>query len=245
MPVDRRKQGDAAFLKGELGFAAAELDATTGWERVHKRRIELQFIEGRVKFPHRFGIGGAKKNWKQSQEKNDYDDPGPHTGSVVTYGMFRQATEPALAGRAVKLGMRQRQLFARPSMCVTLLLLCAAFASADTIVLKNGRKIVALSTVIEGDKVRYETASGSLTLPKSIVDHIEKGPAGSYAAGGANFGLAAPALAPPAFSQNDVEQNTVRDGAVDPKFLAKLDEGAHAGSSRSSSGDEPVLPTPA
>jgi len=84
-------------------------------------------------------------------------------------------------------------------MCATLLLFWAAFASADTIVLKNGRKIAALTAVIEGDKVRYETASGSLTLPKSIVDHIEKGPAGIYASEAANFAMAAPALAPLAF----------------------------------------------
>ena len=48
-------------------------------------------------------------------------------------------------------------------------------AAADTIVLKNGRRIVALAVVEEGDKVRYQTAAGDLTLPKSIVDHIEKG----------------------------------------------------------------------
>jgi len=144
--------------------------------------------------------------------------------------MFRQATKPALAGRAVKLSMRQRQIFARLLMCAIIFLLCAAFGTADTIVLKNGRKIAALSTTIEGDKVRYETASGSLMLPKSIVDHIEKGPAGIYVSEGANFAMAAPALAPLAFSQNDVEQNTVRDGAVDREFLSKLDEGAHGGS---------------
>jgi len=58
-------------------------------------------------------------------------------------------------------------------------LLCAALfcmsggAAADTIVLKNGHKIVVLSVTIEGDKVHYETRNGTLTLPKSIVDHID------------------------------------------------------------------------
>ena len=46
---------------------------------------------------------------------------------------------------------------------------------ADTIVLKNGKRIVALSVVEDGDKIRYETAAGQLSLPKSIVDHIERG----------------------------------------------------------------------
>src|SRR5580704_16511254 len=50
-----------------------------------------------------------------------------------------------------------------------------ARALADKIVLKNGRQILAYSVVEEGNKVRYETAAGQLTIPKSIVDHIEKG----------------------------------------------------------------------
>ena len=54
----------------------------------------------------------------------------------------------------------------------------AASGWADTIVLKNGKRIVALSVVEDGDKIRYETAAGQLSLPKSIVDHIERGPAG-------------------------------------------------------------------
>ena len=36
----------------------------------------------------------------------------------------------------------------------------AASALAETIVLKNGKRIVALSVVEDGDKVRYETAAG-------------------------------------------------------------------------------------
>src|SRR5208282_2218317 len=54
-------------------------------------------------------------------------------------------------------------------------LLAATAARADKIVLKNGRKIVAYNVVEDGDKVRYETTAGQLALPKSIVDHIERG----------------------------------------------------------------------
>src|SRR5258707_2251440 len=53
-------------------------------------------------------------------------------------------------------------------------LLVAKDVYADTIVLKNGRRIVADSVVVEGDKVGYFTAAGELALPKSMVDHIEK-----------------------------------------------------------------------
>src|SRR5579864_9845670 len=61
-----------------------------------------------------------------------------------------------------------------PLLGVALLFLTAQ-AAADTIVLKNGRRIAALSAVEEGDKVKYMTSAGELSLPKSIVDHIEKG----------------------------------------------------------------------
>src|SRR5258706_6982219 len=54
-------------------------------------------------------------------------------------------------------------------------LLCAGGrAAADTIVLKNGKRIIALSAVEEGDKVKYLTSAGELSLPKSILDHIER-----------------------------------------------------------------------
>jgi len=48
-------------------------------------------------------------------------------------------------------------------------------AAADTIVLKNGRRIIALSAFEEGEKVKYLTSAGELSLPESIVDHIERG----------------------------------------------------------------------
>src|SRR5882762_2260913 len=83
-------------------------------------------------------------------------------------------------------------------------LLCAAlfcisgYAAADTIVLKNGRRISALSAVEEGDKVKYLTSAGELSLPKSIVDHIEKGgavtPGGSPSSEAANLSIAPPAI---------------------------------------------------
>src|SRR5262245_23201313 len=55
------------------------------------------------------------------------------------------------------------------------LLFVSAHAVADTIVLKNGRRIAAINAVEEGDKVKYMTSAGELSLPRSIVDHIEKG----------------------------------------------------------------------
>src|SRR5580700_6620837 len=82
------------------------------------------------------------------------------------------------------------------------LLAVAGFAFADTIVLKNGRRITAMSVVEDGDKVRYQTSAGELSLPKSIVDHIEKGAAvamaGSPGGDAANLAIAPPAMQPSA-----------------------------------------------
>src|SRR5712664_2455723 len=98
------------------------------------------------------------------------------------------------------------------------LLAMSGRAAADTIVLKNGRRIIALSAVEEGDKVKYLTSSGELSLPKSIVDHIEKGGANSLAGspgtGAANLDIAPPAAQPIGGGDSDaIERAAVHDGA--------------------------------
>src|ERR1700730_9784004 len=59
--------------------------------------------------------------------------------------------------------------------------LCLAAASgtvsADTIYLKNGRKITADHVVQENGHVSYETSAGHLSLPASIVDRVVHDPA--------------------------------------------------------------------
>src|SRR6201999_2465423 len=105
-------------------------------------------------------------------------------------------------------------------------------ARADTIVLKNGRRIVALSVVEDGDKGRYETAAGQLSLPRSIVDHIERGPVGvlpdSPAAQAASL-----AIAPPSFeSDAEVEKATVHDGSIDRNYLSHVESEARSGDAK-------------
>ena len=105
----------------------------------------------------------------------------------------------------------------------------AAGGRADTIVLKNGKRIVALSVVEDGDKIRYETAAGELSLPRSIVDHIERGPAGvmpdSPAANAAGLAIAPPAVE----SDTEVEQGTIHDGAIDRNYLSHVEGEARSG----------------
>src|SRR5580658_6458654 len=94
--------------------------------------------------------------------------------------------------------MDHSTLFRRAPLLFAVLFFAAASAAADTIVLKNGRRIVALSVREEGDRVTYETNAGELSLPKSIIDHIEKGGAApmgdSPAAAAANLAITPPAM---------------------------------------------------
>ena len=114
------------------------------------------------------------------------------------------------------------------------LLFMSERAAADTIVLKNGRRIAALSAVEEGDKVKYLTSAGELSLPKSIVDHIEKGgfvatsgPAGDAAA---NLSIAPPEIRPTGGGDfEDIQRVVVHDGSIDRAYIAKLENAAQSG----------------
>src|SRR5207245_5762183 len=132
------------------------------------------------------------------------------------------------------------RLISRHRNCI--LFLCAALLAisaraADTIVLKNGRRIAALSVVEEGDKVKYLTSAGELSLPKSIVDHIETGGAGGLA-GTAGTRTANLAIAPPTIQPGDwggseeIEHAGVHDGAIDRVYIAKLEQEARSGTQR-------------
>jgi tetratricopeptide (TPR) repeat protein len=116
---------------------------------------------------------------------------------------------------------------------VGLCLLASLNARADTIVLKNGRRIVALSAVIEGEKVRYLTSAGELVLPKSIVDHIEKGGREQMPVSpsdtASNLAITPPTIEPTS-ANAAVESGTVHGGVVDRDFLASLASEARSGS---------------
>lgn len=111
-------------------------------------------------------------------------------------------------------------------------------ASADKIVLKNGRKIIASNVIEEGDKVRYETSAGQLTLPRSIIDHIERDAftpdMSSAAENVSNLGISAPAISPGA-SYELIEHVVVHDGAIDRAYIAQLENEARGGSAAAKS----------
>jgi tetratricopeptide (TPR) repeat protein len=108
----------------------------------------------------------------------------------------------------------------------------APFARADVIVLKNGRRIVVAQATEENGRVGGETPAGRLSVPRSIVDHVERG------------GLAAPAfgknvgnisIAPPAPESDadsaEIGRAAVHDNAIDRSYIAQVDSEAARDSS--------------
>jgi len=133
--------------------------------------------------------------------------------------------------------MHRRSGFRRSLLLAGGLLLGAVGVSADTIVLKNGRRIVAAAVTEEGDKIHYETAAGTLTIPKSIVDHIERGGASSEspAASAAALSLRPPEATPTdskaAANKSEIEARVIHDGEIDRNYVAELENQAHSGTS--------------
>jgi len=123
----------------------------------------------------------------------------------------------------------------RRTWLVAACLVATTGARGDTIVLKNGRRITALSVTQEGEKITYETASGTLSLPRSIVDHIEHGAVSSPSAAtsASAFSLkspeteVAPAALPP--GRNEIENRVIQGGEVDRAYVDQLDQEAHSG----------------
>lgn len=114
------------------------------------------------------------------------------------------------------------------------MLVCAGAARADKIVLKNGRQIVAYNVTEYGDKIRYQTAAGELSIPKSIVDHIEKGGLmpvmESPAAAAANLNLAP--LAEATGNAAEIDHAAVHDGAIDREYIARTEVEARGGNAK-------------
>ena len=102
-----------------------------------------------------------------------------------------------------------------------------AGVSADTIYLKNGRKIIASNVVQENGQVSYETSAGRLSFPLSIVDRVVHDDAASESSPGiasdraANLPIGPPASDAPTSA-------AVHDGSIDNDLLSKLESEASA-----------------
>jgi len=109
--------------------------------------------------------------------------------------------------------------------------LVALDALADTIVLKNGRRIVAPNVVEENGRVSYETPAGRLSLPRSIVERIERG--GTFTSDGGASSAAQLPIGPPEVEPgegyDEVARAAVHDGSIDQAYLARLEGAARDG----------------
>jgi tetratricopeptide (TPR) repeat protein len=109
----------------------------------------------------------------------------------------------------------------------------AGACNADTIVLKNGRRIVVSNVARAAGKVSGDTPAGRLSLPDSMVARVEKDDAGAGSVTTTNLAAADLPIAPPpagAASDSDpAARAVVHDGAIDQEALARLDSEASSG----------------
>lgn len=114
---------------------------------------------------------------------------------------------------------------------MALLLLAVSSSAADTIVLKNGRRIAADDVTDDGARITYQTSAGQLSIPKSIVARIDRDNfAASSAANGASE---APVTAPqvePTRGDDEAARRAVHDNSIDFAYLARVDLEARSGS---------------
>lgn len=115
-------------------------------------------------------------------------------------------------------------------LCVCAILLSAAQAQGDTIVLKSGTRIVADSVKEYNGQVEYSIGDNTLTIPKSIVARIERGTPGI--APGEDSAASAPAsIRPEDLPQmrNDMEisddlvARIIHQGEVDTDALRQIE----------------------
>jgi hypothetical protein len=119
----------------------------------------------------------------------------------------------------------------RASALAIPVLLVALSTSADTIILKNGRRIVASNVMQDGDRVSYETPAGRMSIPRSIVERIDRD---SLSYSSARTPASQPVLSAPPIEPvrgyEDVAGLTIHDDAIDFSYLAKLERDARSGS---------------
>jgi tetratricopeptide (TPR) repeat protein len=119
----------------------------------------------------------------------------------------------------------------RAAPIAALFLFAVSAASADTIVLKNGRRIVAANVTESGDHVSYETPAGTMSIPKSIVVRIDHNDFAYSSA--ARAAAEAPVSAPhidPVAGYEEVLSSTIHGDSIDFGYIARLESDARSGS---------------
>lgn len=116
-------------------------------------------------------------------------------------------------------------------MSALLLLAVSSSVAADTIVLKNGRRIVAADVTEDGGHVTYQTPAGQFSIPKSIVARIDHDnfSYASAASRASELPISTPQIEP-ARGDDEAAHLAVHDNAIDFAYLARIDLDARSGS---------------
>jgi tetratricopeptide (TPR) repeat protein len=118
----------------------------------------------------------------------------------------------------------------RPS--IVALLLTVSSAKADTIVLKNGRRIVAENVTEDASHVTYQTPAGQMSIPKSVVARIEHD---DFTYSSAVAALSEPPVSAPRVEPvrgyEDVAAHAVHGDSVDYGYIAQLENEGRSGGS--------------
>jgi len=112
------------------------------------------------------------------------------------------------------------------------MLLAVSSAAGDTIVLKNGRRIVASNVKEDGEHVTYETPAGTMSIPKSIVARIDRDGLGYSSATRASSEapVSAPQIAP-VRGYEEILALTIHNDSIDFAYISQLESDARSGSS--------------
>jgi tetratricopeptide (TPR) repeat protein len=110
-----------------------------------------------------------------------------------------------------------------------LALLLVVSSTADTIVLKNGRRISAENVTEDATHIIYQTSSGQTSLPKSIVARIERDDFVASSSPASEPPVSAPQLVP-APGYEDVAAHAVHGDSIDYGYIAQLESDARSGS---------------
>lgn len=119
----------------------------------------------------------------------------------------------------------------RAASIAAFFLLSVSAVEADTIVLKNGRRIVAANVREDAEHVSYETPAGTMSIPKSIVARIDHDDF-AYSSG-ARAATEAPVSAPhidPVTGYEEVLSSTIHGDSIDFGYIARLESDARSGS---------------
>jgi len=110
---------------------------------------------------------------------------------------------------------------------VTILFICAVAltsASADTIYLKNGRKIVADHVRENGNHYEYDIGDDSYAIPKSSVDHVDASGMPAHSGGAPAKIGDLPTFTPvdSLANEGDLVSKIIKEGKVDPDAVSSL-----------------------